>query len=413
MGMWKRFAARLQGGIEPNLVIAQRVLDKMKSAAQSYIEDETGEAMVGLVMPGENTNGVPTIYVLDTISPESDATVRHFHTFQQGDAGQDELIYWLQMNWAAQREKRQFSLGKANPANGKWDVPLRYLGDWHKQPGYMIQPSGGDLMTALDWLSDDENGMEFLLVPIVTLDHPATTVEMDATVNYVSLPTGDGTCMRVDFWYIDAHMRGFRPLTPTVFPDHQLPELVNKYPWYLINEDRYHTEIKQMSADGLFTSPHTWNVDQKLPLEVCIMAGRMGMSKLFVFVTEWDYPNSAPRAYTIPFTKLEDDETMQDLLERTWSSAQPLKNPPGWTWTPDKYLLDYMHALEDAMGVQRPQKKAERPSATTPAGTGEVPVSVPPDETELLPASKVAEAIAQAEARKLDQPDAETDEDQA
>lgn len=412
MGMWKRFAARLQGGIEPNLVIAQRVIDKMKSAAQSYIEDETGEAMVGLVMPGENTNGVPTIYVLDTISPESDSTVRHFHTFQQGDAGQDELIYWLQMNWAAQREKRQFSIGKANPANGKWDVPLRYLGDWHKQPGYMIQPSGGDLMTALDWLSDEDNGMEFLLVPIVTLDHPATTIETDATVNYVSVPTGDGACMRVDFWYIDGHIRGFRPLTATVFPNHQLPELVDSYPWYLLHEDRYHTEINQLSGDGLFTSPPiTWNVDQKLPLEICIMAGRVGTAKLIVFVTDWDYPNSAPRAYTMPFPKLEDGETMHDLFKRTWPNAQPAKNPPGWTWSADKYLLDYMHALEDAMGIERPQKKVE--PAALAAQPAETPVSAPPDETELLPSSKVAEALAQAEARKQEQPDAEADEDRS
>ena len=38
-----------------------------------------------------------------------------------------------------------------------FDVPLRYLGDWHKQPGSMIQPSHGDHMTALTWLDDEES----------------------------------------------------------------------------------------------------------------------------------------------------------------------------------------------------------------------------------------------------------------
>ena len=156
----------------PNLVIARRVLHKMTRAAQAFIEDETGEAMVGLVVPGERTKGIETLYVLDTISPDESA-VRQFHTFQQGDEQQDEIIWWLQENWRVYRERRRNSYGQALSA--KWDVPLRYLGDWHKQPGYMIAPSGGDQRTALDWLDDEENGMNFLLAPIVTLGHPSTT----------------------------------------------------------------------------------------------------------------------------------------------------------------------------------------------------------------------------------------------
>ncbi|MEP7318403.1 MAG: hypothetical protein ABI921_06670, partial [Panacibacter sp.] len=42
----------------------------MTAAARYSIEDETGEAMVGLVVAGAQTNGVPTLYVLDTISPD-------------------------------------------------------------------------------------------------------------------------------------------------------------------------------------------------------------------------------------------------------------------------------------------------------------------------------------------------------
>ncbi|MEP7291420.1 MAG: hypothetical protein ABI835_06530, partial [Chloroflexota bacterium] len=57
----------------PNLVVARRVIDKMTAAARYSIEDETGEAMVGLVVPGTYTNGIPTLYVLDTISPDDSA----------------------------------------------------------------------------------------------------------------------------------------------------------------------------------------------------------------------------------------------------------------------------------------------------------------------------------------------------
>ena len=53
----------------PNLVIAQRVLDKMVAAASNFIEDETGEAMVGLVVPSTQAGGIPTIYVLEDDLP--------------------------------------------------------------------------------------------------------------------------------------------------------------------------------------------------------------------------------------------------------------------------------------------------------------------------------------------------------
>jgi hypothetical protein len=117
---------RLNGRSVPNLVVARRVIDKMTAAVRFHIEDETGEAMVGLVVPGAYTNGVPTLYVLDTISPDESA-IRQFHTFQQGDDRQDELIWWLQENWQQYRQQH---------TQKKWDVPLRYLGDWHKQPGF-------------------------------------------------------------------------------------------------------------------------------------------------------------------------------------------------------------------------------------------------------------------------------------
>src|SRR5262245_52254434 len=95
----------------PNLVVAQRVLDKMAKAASHYLQDETGEAMVGLLIPGTHTNGVPTLYVLDTIAPDETA-VREWATFQQGDDRQDELIWWLQENWREMRRKKRDSKGK-------------------------------------------------------------------------------------------------------------------------------------------------------------------------------------------------------------------------------------------------------------------------------------------------------------
>lgn len=337
--------SHVRAGVVPNLVVSQRVIDKMASAARHYIQDETGEAMIGLSIPGTNTNGISTLYVLDTISPDESA-VRQMHTFQQGDERQDELIWWLQENWQFAREAGK----KGHGLNPKWDVPLRYLGDWHKQPGFMIQPSGGDLMTALNWIADTSNNMDFLLAPIVTLGHPATTAWMDGSVNFLTVPQGNGLCMRVDFWYIDRQVRMFQPIAPAVYPESQLPTLT-EYPWHLTNSDRINAEFALFKKDNLFTSLVLWNADDKAPLEVCFMTARMGVDKVLILVTPWDYPKSAPSARVTPFISMKPEDDMYEIFEQLWKQSEPISAPPGWHWSPDKYLVDYIHALENHLGI--------------------------------------------------------------
>ena len=93
-----RGMAMISRGIVPNLVLSNRAVKKMLSAASQYLADETGEAMLGFIVENDTPEGLPTIYVLDTISPDETA-IRRSHTFQQGDALQDEIIWWLQENW--------------------------------------------------------------------------------------------------------------------------------------------------------------------------------------------------------------------------------------------------------------------------------------------------------------------------
>ncbi|MCB9450097.1 MAG: hypothetical protein H6672_01590 [Anaerolineaceae bacterium] len=338
----------IQGQGVPNLVVAQRVINKMSTAASRYIEDETGEAMVGLIVSGANTNGIPTLYVLDTIAPDESA-VRHIHTFQQGDDHQDELIWWLQENWRVYRELRQHA--GSDMLSEKWDVPLRYLGDWHKQPGYMIQPSQGDLRTAEDWIADDDNGMDFLLAPIVTLGHPATTLGQMTSANFVTVPADDGTCMRVDFWYLDTSGRGFLPISPTIYPDAQLPKLT-AYPWHLVNQERFNTEVDAFERDGLFTSMILWNATDQPPLEVCFMLGRVGSDKVLILVTPWNFPEAAPSARIAPFISMSPDDDLYQIFETMWEKSEPVKDPADWTWMPERRLLDYIFALEDALGLR-------------------------------------------------------------
>lgn len=353
----------------PNLVIAQRVIDKMIKAASEYIEDETGEAMIGLIVEGENTNGIPTIYILDTISPDANAptedTVRASYTFQQGDESHYEIFTWLIDNWVIQREQ----YGKSTkPEEAKWDTPLRHVGDWHKQPGYMIAPSGGDLHSALDQLHDVENQMDFLLAPIVTIGHPATT-EGGSSVNYVTVPVGDGTAFRVDFWFIHRNSRMFFPITPVVYPDNQLPKLP-KYPWHLTNTDRLQVEQNQLFGEGLFFNILLHAEDNKAPMDICFMMARQNLSKMYIIVTDTDYPKSKPQARIAPAMSLSEDQDLYDLFESLWEQSEIVADPPDWKWTPDTYLIDYIHAIEDMLGLRQVEVKTP-PTEADGIGGGE------------------------------------------
>ncbi|MBC7870372.1 MAG: hypothetical protein H7Y09_05990 [Chitinophagaceae bacterium] len=340
----------------PNLVLAQRVIDKMAAAAQHYVDDETGEAMLGLFMPGTNTNGVPTLYVLDTIAPEAGApeatAVRERYAFEQGDESHYEIFTWLSYNWEVQREKRRLSSGSALQA--KWDVELRHLGDWHKQPGFMIAPSGGDLMSALDQMADEENDFEFLLAPIVTVGHPTTT-QAGPGVNYITVPQVDGTQMRVDFWYIHRDIRMFQPINPVIYPNDQLPNLPD-YPWHLKNAARAELEFARLQQDKLAYSILIWDTDEKLPLEVCISAARMGGSKVFLIVTAWNYPEVPPLIRLAPPTGMKEDEDIYDWFGQQWEDSEVVEDPPGWRWMPDLNLVDYVRAVEAALDLNAPIK---------------------------------------------------------
>lgn len=348
-----RGMAMISRGIVPNLVISQRVVARIVNTAQGFIQDETGESMLGFVLPGEDIEDMPTIYVLDTISPDEEATVRMTHTFQQGDDLQDEIIWWLQENWRLSREIGLDS--NRQPFDAMWDTPLRYLGDWHKQPGYMIQPSGGDLMTALSWLDDEENQMDYLLVPIVTLGHPATTLEHEgAQVNYFTYLMEDGTNLRMDWWYIHRDVRVFQPITPVIMAEKQFPALA-AYPWHLIKPDRIEDEVALMQHEGMFVNPLVYQADDDVPMELCFFVARPGSATVLLLVTEHDYPLTPPRAYTAPFHRFDPGDDFYVIFEQFWLQRQPVDDLPNFQWGPNYTLLSFIRAVEDHLGIA-PQK---------------------------------------------------------
>ena len=345
-----RGMAMISRGIVPNLVLSKRAVKKMLSAASQYLADETGEAMLGFIVENDTPEGLPTIYVLDTISPDETA-IRRSHTFQQGDALQDEIIWWLQENWHFHRERYRGS----EVLPDRFDVPLRYLGDWHKQPGSMIQPSHGDLMTALSWLDDDDLGMDYLLVPIVTVGYAQIIGESDLAVNYITVPMDNGTDMRVDWWYIHRDVRVFQPVHPQIVEEDVLPQMM-KYAWHVVLPDRLTSETLAMADDGLLVRALFYECDGEVPLEFCFFAIRQGARSFLLFVTQHDYPHARPRAYSAPFTSDLDLMDPVATFQKLWAVAEPIEDPPDWEWSSDKYLIDYVVAIEVAMGLRQPAK---------------------------------------------------------
>lgn len=326
----------MSGGQLPNLVIAQRVIDKMAKGAARFIHDETGEALVGLIHQPDSAGSVPTLYVLDTIAPDEEDVQREAYVFAHGGESQYDQFTWLLENWQADAELRR-------AAGFKSEAPLAHIGDWHKQPGYMIAPSGGDLASAVTLLAEAPD-VPFLLAPIVTLGHPPTLRD-GAAVNYVAVADGHGGLTRIDFWLIDRRAKAFRPIVPAVYPNSQLPALPS-LPWHLADDARLSLEVGQLEHDGWLVSQIVlWDTDLEPPLEACFMLGRAGGESLLLLATEHDFPESPPRAYAAPFVPLGHGEELYDAFEKAWREADPMPWPDSLKWSPELYLVDYVSAL--------------------------------------------------------------------
>lgn len=346
-----RGMAMISRGIVPNLVLSQRAIAKMLSAAGQYLADETGEAMLGFVVEDDTPEGLPTMYVLDTISPDETA-IRRSHTFQQGDDLQDEIIWWLQENWHFYRNQHRGT----DALPDRFDIPLRYLGDWHKQPGSMIQPSHGDLMTALSWLDDESNSMDYLLVPIVTVGHAQIIGSSDVEVNYITVPMNDGTDMRVDWWYIHRDVRVFQPVHPQVVEESELPKMM-KYGWHVVSEDRLEREVIRLENGGAWLSSLIlWEADNEVPLEICFIVARQGARELMLLVTDADYPNTPPKARMSPSFHGLDLTDEYKAFSELWERSEPVELPDDWEWNHNLYLLDFVIAVEEHLGLRQPSK---------------------------------------------------------
>lgn len=384
----------------PRVIVARRVIDKITRGALLYPEPETGEAMIGLVIPRPGQDE-PEIYVLDTISP-GERAVREWGMFEQGDDWQGDVFHWLYVNWETYRERRRGSYGNAVAA--KWDAPLAHVGDWHKQPGDMIEPSGGDAETARRMISDPETSIEHIVAPIVTMyrldgkhapppapvngaqpepavPESAASAEVGAAdagegeaeaarveaAPYPAEDTGpvppaapgslaiplpdDGWLVRVDFWYMSKRHRQFVRVAPEVWDDDRLPGLP-PIAWHLAHPRRFDQEYSLLTQAGYNVDIVRWDADGKPPFEICFAVFKPGASRVYLLVTSADYPTTMPAARIAPMVTVGEDE---DPFEKLYEVSSPLliTQLPDWPWDSKRTLIELVWHFEKTLKEDR------------------------------------------------------------
>jgi len=363
----------------PHIILAQRVIDKIVRGALLYPEPETGEAMIGLIVPRAG-NGEPDIYVLDTISP-GERAVREWGMFEQGDDWQADVFVWLHDNWETFRDLRRGSYGRALAA--KWDTPLMHVGDWHKQPGDMIEPSSGDAQTARRMILDAETPTEHIVAPIVTMyplvkEAPKAAVEQAPTTNEapageaaaevkvetvdekkpdtqpeaskyaITVPVEEaGWLVRIDFWYMSKRGRNFVPVVPVIWPDERLPGLP-PIAWHLAHPKRFDQEYSLLTQAGYAVDVVRWDADGRPPFEICFSIYKPGSSHVILLVTSVDYPARMPAIRTAPLVTVGEDE---DLFEKLYDASEPLlmTKMPSWSWDSKRTLLELVWHVESVL----------------------------------------------------------------
>jgi hypothetical protein len=369
----------------PRVILAERVINKMLRGALLYPEPETGEAMIGLIA-AQGGRLEPDIYVMDTISPGEEA-VRHWGMFEQGSDWQADVFNWLHDNWEAFRELRRSSYGSAIAA--KWDLPLMHVGDWHKQPGDMTEPSGGDEQTARAMINDLETPLQHLVAPIVTmysLKPPRPVIPAVQTVKAVETPAEDegaaedaeqeetaeeeaekalspeemlknpppsaivrkldkeGWIVRIDFWYMSKRNKHFVPINPVIWPDDRIPALP-PVAWHLQHPKRFDQEYDLLTQAGYAVDVVRWDADGRPPYEICFSVYKPGSEHVIVLVTPVDYPAQMPAMRLAPLVSVAEDE---DVFEKVYSASKPVlaTQMPGWSWDSKRTLIELVWHLE-------------------------------------------------------------------
>ncbi len=327
----------------PRVTIAQRVIDKMVKNALIY-ETETGEALIGLPVPAPGRYE-PDLVVLETITPDHTA-VRKYAYFEQGDDLQGDIMNWLVDNW---NDYRKLPTAKVQQ---RYNVALDHLGDWHKHPGSLTEPSWGDLETALGHVMDKDAGKPYLLAILATVwDRTMAHATDEAEAVYfgeqpIKVDIDENTTVRLDCWYMSRRTKRFVHLTPKIEPDANLPTLP-LVSWHLSNTERWQKEFNEISQAGYSVSVDIYDADNQPPRELCLTLAKRGAQYIQIVVTNADFPNTRPTIRTVPMSELKSIPESADVSLELWkrSKALPESEYPGG-WTSNSSILGLVQTVE-------------------------------------------------------------------
>jgi hypothetical protein len=340
----------------PRLTLAQRVVDKIVANAMVY-ETETGESLIGFATKVAG-RPEPDLYAIDTIPPDESA-IRRGAYFEQGDLLQSDIFNWLFDNW---------NLARKNTSGGgvgaKWDMPLMNLGDWHKHPGTLVEPSWGDTDTARSHIFDEVAGIPQLLAILATVwdrsyaeaeeAEEKVLAQLDLTPSQaeheprpIKIPVDSRNLVRIDCWYMSRLTRRFVRLTPQITDNKLLPELPI-IGWHIDQPERMNAEMKALNQDGYSVSVDQHDADGEPPFEICLSLARRSSQYVLMVVTHASYPEKMPTVRTVPISVFKAIPEDADLFVNLWPKAEllPKEGYPDWEWTPDRTIAELARAVE-------------------------------------------------------------------
>jgi hypothetical protein len=271
---------------EPLIVVPKRVLQAIVTESQRHTATETGESLLGIVIPprSQNYGEEPTFIILGTI-PTGKATRAAAHFFL-GGAFQVKVLTWLSQSWDVLRERsrplpmyKTYQWGNTIPDSfipKRFDLPLIPLGDWHKHPGGLTYPSEGDRRTAVRTLIDDTRKTSYLIAPISTV--PYNRIEgFDWQEDLVSHERLDSP-VNISFSYMSRQRilqgkKNFIKVRPHVVPDEIIPQLP-ALPWDLSDPERYAMEMHLLHDYGCTIDACYERTNSGSPLSVCFDISR-------------------------------------------------------------------------------------------------------------------------------------------
>ncbi len=334
------------------VVLQGSVLAAIVRGARNYPSLETGEALVGVVLPDDaGLNAGPsherkqTVYVLGTIAPD-ESTIREWGTVQMGDEDQYEQFLWLAENWDEDHRHDEI-WGRCR---------LQHLGDWHKHPSHMTSPSQGDFHSAKALLNDERWLLPFILQPIVTLhESNGRQSRLFPEPNCIHHEDEDGFQVRIDFWYLHPHSREYESLADIQVVDldagFSIPDLA-PLPWNLRDRERWQYETFCLQADQRMFQAIYHNTDGIAPLEYCLLMPSADGQQLILVATQFDHPAQPPVIWSLPLHPSLESEHLDERIHEAWPSRRLLAPMSDGSWNPEASLSAYLNQFTEISGTR-------------------------------------------------------------